>query len=275
MNDIRTHRRILDTFTGPLERRLLRWIAARLPGWVTPDLLTAVGVIGGLIIFAAYLLTQRSPAFLWLASFGFVVNWFGDSLDGTLARVRKIERPVYGFYIDHAVDAYIEILIFLGLGLSPYVRFDLAAAALIAYMLLSVLVYLRTCVKGEFTISYGRLGPTEARLIAIGANTLVFLIGNPRLRLFSLDLTVYDWIVAAITGLIGVIALLTTIRQARILALAEARSMGKPTPQAPATRPAGRRHATRKKNRDRLTAGRDAVVPRTPPTHPHRTSGTG
>lgn len=275
MNDIRTHRRILDTFTGPLERRLLHWIAARLPGWVTPDVLTAVGVIGGLIIFAAYLLSQRSPAFLWLASFGFVVNWFGDSLDGTLARVRKIERPVYGFYIDHAVDAYIEILVFLGLGLSPYVRFDLAAAALIAYMLLSVLVYLRTCVKGEFTISYGRLGPTEARLIAIGANTLVFFIGNPRLQLFSMNLTIYDWVVAAITGLIGVIAVLTTIRQARILAVADGRSPRKSAPDAPASRPAGRRHSTRKKNRDRLAAGSRSAVGRTSPTHPHRTSGTG
>lgn len=245
MNEIRTHRRIIDTFTGPYERRLLCWIAARLPGWVTPDQLTGVGVIGSLIIFVAYGLTQWNPAFLWLASFGFVVNWFGDSLDGTLARVRKIERPLYGFYIDHAVDAYNEILVFLGLGLSPYVRFNLAALALVGYLLLSVLVFLRTYVKGEFTLSYGRLGPTEVRLIAIAANTAVFFVGNPQISLFSMSLSIYDWGVAIVTLVMMAIALLTTIRQARILA---AWDRGGPREAEPAShRPSRRKkkHAAR------------------------------
>lgn len=217
MADIRTHRRILDTFTAPYERPLLQALAARLPAWVTPDILTGVGVGGALIIFLGYWLSGMNPAFLWLASLGFVVNWFGDSLDGTLARFRRIERPVYGFYIDHSVDAFVEILIFLGLGFSPYVRFDLACLALIGYLLLSVLVYIRTCVKGEFTISYGRLGPTEARLIGISANTLVFFIGNPSLYLFGLSLRVYDWVAAMIIVLLFGIALLTTLRQAMLL----------------------------------------------------------
>jgi phosphatidylglycerophosphate synthase len=173
MRDIHSHKRVLDTFTGPVERPLLRWLAAHMPAWVTPDWLTAVGVIGGMVILVGYWLTGIDPNFLWLANLGFVINWFGDSLDGTLARYRHAERPIYGFYIDHAVDAYVEIMIFLGLGLSPYVRFDLACLALIGYLLLSVLVYVRTCVRGEFVISYGRLGPTEARLIAMSANTLV------------------------------------------------------------------------------------------------------
>jgi phosphatidylglycerophosphate synthase len=212
---------VLDTFTGPVERPVLRWLAAHMPAWMTPDILTAVGVIGGVVILLGYWLTGIDRNFLWLVNLGFVINWFGDSLDGTLARYRRIERPVYGFYIDHAVDAYVEIMVFLGLGLSPYVRFDLAALALIGYLLLSVLVYVRTCVKGEFVISYGKLGPTEVRLLAMLANTLVYWIGNPTGQMFSLTLTVYDWLVAVIILIMFVIAILTTFTQARLLAQAD------------------------------------------------------
>jgi phosphatidylglycerophosphate synthase len=134
-----------------------------------------------------------------------------------LARYRHIERPTYGFYIDHAVDAYIGILIFLGLGLSPYVRFDVACLALIAYMLLSVLVYLRTAARGEFVISYGRLGPTEVRLLAILANTLVFFIGNPQISILSIRLTVYDWMTIIVNVVLAVIAVATTLRQGKLL----------------------------------------------------------
>jgi phosphatidylglycerophosphate synthase len=222
MRDIRSHQRVLDTFTGPWERPALRWLAAHMPPWVTPDLLTAVGVLGGLIIFSGYWLTGLNRNFLWLVNLGFVINWVGDSLDGTLARYRHIERPVYGFYIDHVVDAYVEIMIVLGLGLSPYVRFDLACLALIGYLLLSVLVYVRTCVKGEFVISYGKLGPTEVRLIIIAANILVFIIGNPTLTLGSLTLSIYDWLVILILFIMYTIAILTTATQARQLARLDA-----------------------------------------------------
>jgi archaetidylinositol phosphate synthase len=217
MRDIRSHQRVLDTITGPWERPALRWLAAHMPAWVTPDHLTAIGVLGGLIIFGGYWLTGINRNFLWLVNLGFVINWIGDSLDGTLARYRHIERPVYGFYIDHAVDAYVEIMIVIGLGLSPYVRFDLACLAVIGYLLLSVLVYVRTCVKGEFVISYGKLGPTEVRLIIMAANIMVFIIGNPTLTLLTLTLTVYDWLVIVILLIIYSIAILTTVTQARQL----------------------------------------------------------
>jgi archaetidylinositol phosphate synthase len=221
MRDIRSHQRVLDTFTGPVERPVLRWLAAHMPPWVTPDILTAVGVFGGLVILSGYWLTGVDRNFLWLVNLGFVINWFGDSLDGTLARYRHIERPVYGFYIDHSVDAYVEIMIFLGLGLSPYVRFDLAALALIGYLLLSVLVYVRTCVKGEFVISYGKLGPTEIRLLAMMANVLVYFIGNPTLQISTLTLTVYDWLVSLVILIIFSIAITTTWTQAQLLARAD------------------------------------------------------
>jgi len=217
MPDIESHKRVLDTFTGPFERPVLNWIAAHTPARITPDTMTWIGVFGALITFLGYCLTNLSHYYLWLATLGFVINWFGDSLDGTLARQRNIERPRYGFYIDHAVDAFNEILFFLGLGLSPFVRFDLACLALIGYLLLSILVYLRTCVKGEFTISYGKLGPTEARLIAIAANTLVFFLGNPTFKILSFDLSIYDWIATIIIILLAIICSSTTYVQSRIL----------------------------------------------------------
>jgi phosphatidylglycerophosphate synthase len=142
---------------GDQEKRLLVWMAERLPAWVMPDTLTIVGVIGAFVTFGGYALSNLHPAYLWLATFGFVINWFGDSLDGTLARVRKIERPVYGFYVDHATDAFVEILIFLGVGVSPFVQFELACLALIGYFLLSVLV---CALRGELR-SRTASGPTE------------------------------------------------------------------------------------------------------------------
>ena len=217
--DIRKHKRILDTFTGPVERPLLQWLAARQPAWVTPDMLTLVSIFGAFVIFFGFLLTNYSIYYLWLVTLGLIINWYGDSLDGTLARFRHIERPIYGFYIDHIADAFVEILIFLGLGLSPYVRFDLACLALIGYFLLSVLVYVRTCVKGEFTISYGKLGPTEARLIAVSGNTLVFFFGEATISLFSLSLTIYDWIAIGVIILEVVISISTAVRQASLLSI--------------------------------------------------------
>jgi archaetidylinositol phosphate synthase len=215
--DIRKHKRILDTFTGPVERPLLLWLAARQPAWMTPDILTGVSIFGALVIFIGFILTNISKNYLWLATFGFIINWYGDSLDGTLARFRHIERPIYGFYIDHVADAFVELMIFLGLGFSPYVRFDLACLALIGYFLLSVLVYVRTCVKGEFTISYGKLGPTEARLIAISGNTLVFFFGAATFSLLSFSLTIYDWIAIGVIILEATISVVTAFRQASLL----------------------------------------------------------
>jgi len=217
MKDIKSHTRIIDSLTGKYEKPLLIWLAARQPVWVTPDTMTGLGVIGAIIIFLGYVLTNYHPAFLWLASFGFILNWYGDSLDGTLARYRDIQRPIFGFYIDHTIDAFNIVLLFLGIGFSPLVRFDLACVALVGYMLISVLVYIRTCVKGEFKISYGKLGATEARMIAIFVNTLVFFVGNPALNILGVSLTVFDlFAVVAIVLLFGM-SISTTIVQAREL----------------------------------------------------------
>ncbi|MCX8007693.1 MAG: CDP-alcohol phosphatidyltransferase family protein [Coriobacteriia bacterium] len=175
MPNIAKHTREHQMLLGPLERPALQWLAARMPAWVTPDVLTGIGVAASAMIFAGYWLTNASPWWLLFVNAGFVVNWFGDSLDGTLARYRKIERPKFGFYIDHTVDAVAEFLTIIGIGLSPYLRLDVAAFALIGYLLMSVHVYIRTAVEGVFKISYGRIGPTEMRVIIMLVNTAILV----------------------------------------------------------------------------------------------------
>src|SRR5688500_4999945 len=157
------------------EARVLEWIAGRLPSWVKPDHLTAVGVLASVAIAAAYVLSNGDKLWLWAASALLVVHWLGDSLDGTLARVRKSERPRYGYYLDHLVDAFATAAIGIGLGLSPYMLLAVGLAIVIAYLILSINTYLETHAFGTFTLGYGRLGPTEARLMLIGLNTALVL----------------------------------------------------------------------------------------------------
>jgi phosphatidylglycerophosphate synthase len=217
------HTRINDIFLGPLERPALKWLAAHTPAWWTPDHYTITGVLGGFIILAGYALSNLHPGFLWLANLGFLVNWVGDSLDGTLARFRDIQRPIYGFYIDHVTDAAMQVLIFTGLGLTPYVSFNVACLALVGYLLLSVLVYVRTCLVGEFKISYGKLGPTEARALAVLLNVVMFVFreqGWPvRLGAFGqLTVNPYDLVVGAIALLILYFFVSTATKEAIRLA---------------------------------------------------------
>jgi archaetidylinositol phosphate synthase len=218
MSDINKHQRVNDILLGPLERPALKWLAAHMPPWVTVDMCTIIGVIGAVVIAGSYGLSLLDRNFLWLASLGFAINWFGDSLDGTLARYRHVERPIFGFFIDHTVDAANEALIFLGLGLTPYINFTISCLALVAYLLLSVLVYVRTCVVGEFKISYGKLGPTEIRVLAIMLNTYMYFggiktytttLGNLGQIMFS----PYDLIVAFIALLLFFFFLTTALQE--------------------------------------------------------------
>ena len=157
------------------EARVLDWIARRLPLAVKPDHLTALGVLASIGIAAAYVLSNGDALWLWAASGLLVLHWLGDSLDGTLARVRKAERPRYGYYLDHLVDAFATAAIGIGLGLSPHMLLAVGLAIVIAYLILSINTYLETHAFGTFTLGYGRLGPTEARLMLVGANTLLAL----------------------------------------------------------------------------------------------------
>ena len=218
MKKIKTHKRVNDILLGPLERPALQWLAAHLPAWVSPDICTAIGVLGALLAMISYELSNINPIYLWLASLGFFINWFGDSLDGTLARYRHIERPRYGYYIDHTIDVVCQVMIFLGLGLTPYISFNVACLALISYLLLSVLVYIRTYVVGEFRISYGKLGPTESRAIAVLLNTAMYFFGMQSVTFGQAKISIYDIFVAAIALLLTGFFVNTARQEARKLA---------------------------------------------------------
>jgi archaetidylinositol phosphate synthase len=180
--------------------------------------MTVTGIIGALVITIGYGLSRVHPAFLWLATLGFIINWFGDSLDGTLARFRHIERPKYGFYIDHITDCVTEIIIILGLGLSPYISFNVASMCCIAYIAMSVLVYVRMNVMGEFKISYSKLGPTEVRMLAIGLTTAMFFGGIRAIQLslgsIVIAINPYDLVVTVITLLLVYFFAETSVKQA-------------------------------------------------------------
>jgi len=215
LKNIKDHHRINRILLGGLERPAIAWMVRHTPAWVTPDHLTFLGFLAAVLIGVSYWLTNRNPAFLWLANLGFILNWYGDSMDGNLARYRKIERPQYGFFIDHTVDTISETCVFLGIGLSPYVDFPLAALALIGYLSMANLVYITTSVEGEFKISYGSLGPTEARVIAVLANIVVFFIGNPEIKLPIFGhIYFYNLVVIFVILLLFTFFFYTTITQA-------------------------------------------------------------
>jgi archaetidylinositol phosphate synthase len=186
------------------EARVLEWIARRLPAWVKPDHLTALGVVAAIAIATAYVLSNGDKLWLWAASALLVVHWLGDSLDGTLARVRKSERPRYGYYLDHLVDAFATAAIGIGLGLSPYMLLAVGLAIVVAYLILSINTYLETHAFGVFTLGYGRFGPTEARLALIALNTALALgVGMEVLGVGLIDAAGIGIAAAMIVALIG------------------------------------------------------------------------
>lgn len=187
-----SHARTSEFVLKRFERWALPRLAARLPAWVVPDHLTVLGLLASTAIGVAYALSNRHEAWLWLVNVALVINWFGDSLDGTLARYRRIERPRYGYYLDHLTDAYSTLAIGLGLGFSPYMLLAVGLAIVIAYLLLSINVYLETHVFEEFSFSYGNLGPTEVRVLLIALNITALSIGPLAFRLFGIQATVFD-----------------------------------------------------------------------------------
>ena len=226
MTNVEKHKRENDILLGFIERPALAWLAKKMPPWVTPDTLTYLGIGASILTFISYALTNISPHFLWLASFGFLLNWLGDSLDGTLARYRHIERPRFGFLIDHWVDAISAVLIFIGLGLSPYVNLTVACLGVIAYLLLSIMVYLITYVTGVFTITNAKIGPTEIRVLAIILNTAIFFIGNPTFILPYFGLTsLYTLFVGLLAVAMVIYFLVNTSIQAHRLALLDGKRL--------------------------------------------------
>lgn len=215
--------RIQTSLLNAAEHKLLLWLAGRLPAWVSSDLLTFTGFLGALLIATGYTLTVKDIHWLWLACFGLFVNWFGDSLDGTVARVRGTQRPLYGFFIDHTVDCINEAVMFIGVGLSTLMHFPIALMTLVAYLMMSIYVFINAHLKNEFKLTFARLGPTEFRVVMVIVSILFMYIAPLREASWTFDLPVagpttlhvLDLIAIAITVILVVMYVASIFLDAR------------------------------------------------------------
>lgn len=205
-------KRIQTSVLNALEKKILIWLAERQPKWITSDVLTFIGVIGSIVVAIGYALSNYNVSWLWLATAGFFINWYGDSLDGTLARVRNTQRPIYGFYLDHCVDGITMTIMCVGAGLSQMLNLSIAMGVLVVYLLLSISVYINAHLKGEFKLTFAGMGPTEFRLIMMIINT-IFIYASP-VRDFEMDICVlgnnmclgsFDFIGLVIMAILAVI----------------------------------------------------------------------
>ena len=206
--DFRPAKRTLNGVLSGLEKKTLIWLAQRMPAWINSDHLTALGFLSLIGVGFSYWYSRYSPIGLTLVAVFFALNWFGDSLDGTLARVRDRQRPRYGFYVDHVLDACGSVFVFVGLVLSGYMSERIAVGLLLAYLLLSIEVYLATYTVGEFKLSFAAVSPTELRLLLIIGNIAVW--NKPYVTIAGDQYLLFD--VGGAIGIAGMsIALLCSI----------------------------------------------------------------
>ena len=217
MTHVREHNSILAT----AEKRLLIFIAERLPRSINSDHLTSLALAGMALAGAAFAAARWDRRSLWLVVIALAINWFGDSLDGTLARVRRAERPRYGFYIDHVLDIAGATLLFGGLACSPFMTPLVALTLLVAYLLVAGEAFLATAARGVFRMSVAGVGPTELRiLLAAGA---VALLGDPHVSIGTLTVRLFDFGGAIAAAALIAAFVVSVIQNATALAVAEAR----------------------------------------------------
>jgi phosphatidylglycerophosphate synthase len=182
--------RFNQAMTASIEKRALQWMATRMPRWVGSDGLTALGLVAQIGAGVGYVLARDHRYALLVVIGCIVLNWFGDSMDGTLARVRNQQRPRYGFYVDHMVDLFGSIALMSGLAFSGVVHWEVAIAMLVAFLLLASESYLATYTLGRFEMSQGIFGPTEIRLLLIAGN--VALMRSPYATVLGHKLLLFD-----------------------------------------------------------------------------------
>ena len=206
--------RVIETLTGPWEKRVLPKMARALPEWVTPDHLTLLGVLAGFLIFAGLVLVRTSRWWIMLSNAGFVIHWWADSLDGTLARVRHREREMYGYFVDHISDAFTTVLFALGLALSSLVHIGVGMSVAIGYLLMNVYAHVEAYIDRVFRISYGRLGPTEVRIICVAVTTLGAFWNPLFLPAFGIDFRLADVLVLSVGIGLVIIFIVSSVRTA-------------------------------------------------------------
>jgi phosphatidylglycerophosphate synthase len=183
-------RRVNQSLTAEIEKRALQWMAQRAPAWLTSDQLTVLGFTAQLGAGLFYALSRFNRYALLLVIFCLALNWLGDSMDGTLARVRHQQRPRYGFYVDHIVDIFGSTSLMCGLGCSGFLHWQVAMAMLVAFLLLAAESYLATYTLSCFELSQGIFGPTEIRILLILGN--LALLRNPFATLFGHKFLLFD-----------------------------------------------------------------------------------
>jgi archaetidylinositol phosphate synthase len=182
--------RIQKSFVANVEKRALTWLAKRTPAWVKPDHLTGLGFVSQCMVGICYALSRLNPDILVLSVVWLALNWLGDSLDGTLARVRDRQRPRYGFYVDHIADTVAAIFLMTGLAVSGCIRPSISFGMLIAFLAVSIESYLATYTLGRFRLSYWKFGPTEIRILLAMGN--LALIHHSTIRILSKQVRLFD-----------------------------------------------------------------------------------
>jgi archaetidylinositol phosphate synthase len=214
--------RVQKSWLAARERVLLVFMAKSLPRSIKPDHLTALGVAGSLLCAIGFAASTSSPLFLWLVVAGLILNWAGDSLDGNLARVRGNERPRYGFFVDHTSDIFSQVLIFMGMAASPYVRFETGCLLLMSYWLAAMFTFIRTISVQVFQISYFGIGPTEIRVGLIAYVFSLLTIGPLPVKTRMGVLSLMDLVAMAIFAVVLLSFLAMTVWEARRLGALEA-----------------------------------------------------
>ena len=205
-SDFQVAKRLQLSLLSRMESKVLVSMAGRMPQWVNSDRLTLLGFGAMICAGLFYWYARWNSNGLLFASFLIVVNWFGDSLDGTLARVRNRQRPRYGFYVDHIVDAFSTLFLLGGLGLSGYMNPLVAAGLVISYSLLSIETYLATYTLGVFHLSFWGFGPTELRLLLVIGNLFVYVRESPLVRIIGQQYRLFD--VGGVIGIVGMMLIL-------------------------------------------------------------------
>jgi phosphatidylglycerophosphate synthase len=193
------------------EKPILIYLANRIPAGIHPDHMTAIGIAGAACSLAGFVLSYFGAGWLLLSVLGLIVNWVGDSLDGTLARIRSVERPRYGFFVDHMTDVASQALVIIGLGLSPYMRLDVACLVFAAYLVMTIFTLLRLHVRQTFCLSYYGVGPTELRVLLIAGIVLALVLGPATLVTPYGVVGLYD----TLAGIFVAVAAISTFRLAR------------------------------------------------------------
>ena len=221
-HEFKDARRVQESFCAPLERKALTWLAGRMPDWVTPDHLTVIGLAAQVCAGACFAMARWFPASLVIVDLFIAINWFGDSLDGTLARYRNKLRPRYGFYVDHITDTYGAFFLLAGLTVSGYISERVAVGMLIGFLLLSVNAYLSTYTIGTFRLSFWKFSPTEMRiLLAIGS---AYAWYHPYVHLLGRKHLFFD--VGGTGGIIGMVVIFVVSTVQNTISLYRAERIG-------------------------------------------------